>query len=991
MEVISLVLVLIGSPTPEKSFEIITVPEGFTKQIIATEPLVMDPVSFCFDDQGHILVAESFRQENGVPDNRSSSFWLLDDLASQTIEDRLAMFEKWADQRENGMDFYTDKQERIRLLTDKNNDGVFDRVSDFASGFNEPLDGTGAGVLAMDGTVWYTNIPHLWRIDDFDEDGKADRREKLYTGFGVRVALRGHDLHGLALGLDGRMYWSLGDRGYHIELDDGKVFHSPGEGGVFRCELDGSDLEVFHHGLRNPQELAFDKYGNLFTGDNNSDDVDKARLVYCVEGGETGWRMEYQTLQDKNARGPWVQENGWDPFAKDRPAWILPAVDTIGSGPSGLVAYPGAGFPARYEDHFFLCDFRGGASHSNVLSFAVEPKGAGFTMVDLHPFVENVLCTDVDFGYDGRMVVSDWGEGWTGNNEGRLYGVWNNAQVKEGDVSNIFSEGFHQYDAEELVDFLSHIDRRVRIRSQLALVDDGASEPLVATLQSANQIARIHAMWGLAMLDRSGEPQMEHIAPLLDDPDKEIVAQACHILGESTYEVAFPKLTSLITSDSPRVQFFATIAASHLGDPKQEVLQMLEENDNGDVYLRHAGVVALAGSQTQEFLSNLSSHQNHAVRLAAVLALRKQASPLVEIFLHDENLNIATETARAIHDVPIDASMEGLASSLSAANGKPWQRRAISASKRLSVGAKEVAQFAANANHNIQIRKIAIDALQSWNEPFPRREIVEGRIVHEVNNPSIGEIDQEILLIVANTEGELLADALLLAQSNNVVLQEELTRTLLEDESQPIPLRVYCVQILHDDRAIAYGLQSKVWQLRAASRDLLLVHDSDRAVSLLLDTVDGGEMGEAQAAITSLAKDTDGFTNIDKESLPVELQLEFAHASGDTLMFGDPLKGWWLHRGGNANAGKKVVYDNPRSQCIRCHKINEHGGIAGPPLDGVADRLSERELLESLLVPNLHVAEGYGEYSAMPPMGVLLDHRDLRDVMAYLKTLKTEK
>ena len=145
-------LLLVCSPPPETSFDMILVPDGFTKQIIASEPLVMDPVSFCFDDQGHILVAESFRQELGVPDNRSSAYWLMDDLASQTIEDRLAMYEKWADQHEEGIDFYTNKQDRIRVLTDRNKDGVFDRVTDFASGFNEPLDGTGAGLFAMDGT-----------------------------------------------------------------------------------------------------------------------------------------------------------------------------------------------------------------------------------------------------------------------------------------------------------------------------------------------------------------------------------------------------------------------------------------------------------------------------------------------------------------------------------------------------------------------------------------------------------------------------------------------------------------------------------------------------------------------------------------------------------------------------------------------------------------------------------------------------------------------
>jgi len=982
---IIVVLLLITSPTPEVSFDMITVPEGFTKKIVATEPLVMDPVSFCFDDQGNILVAESFRQELGVPDNRSSPYWLMDDLAAQTIEDRLAMYEKWADQHEEGIAFYTNQQDRIRLLTDRNNDGVFDRVTDFASGFNSPLDGTGAGLLAMDGTVWYTNIPNLWRFEDFDEDGKADRREILYTGFGVRVALRGHDLHGLALGLDGRLYWSLGDRGYHIELEDGSVMHSPGEGGVFRCELDGSNLELFHHGLRNPQELAFDTYGNLFTGDNNSDDVDKARLVYCVEGGETGWRMEYQTMQGENARGPWVQENGWNPHAEERPAWILPAIDTIGSGPSGLVAYPGAGFSERYNDHFFLCDFRGGASHSSVLSFAVEPKGAGFTMVDLHPFVEKVLCTDVDFGYDGRMIVSDWGEGWMGNKEGRLYAVWDKEHINDGDVSDIFSEGFYSYSTDELVELLSHVDRRVRIRAQFALAEDEAQGELVASLQSENQLARIHAMWGLAMIDRGGEPQMQHIVSLLDDDDEEIVAQATRILGESTYKEAFAKIAALIASDSPRVQYFATIAASHLGDPRNEVLQMLIENDNEDVYLRHGGVVALAGTQTQDSLALLSTHQSSAIRVAAVLALRKQKSANVEVFLQDEDLAVATEAARAIHDVPMHDAMENLALSLPRATGLPWQRRAISACKRLSSNAPLVASFAANKNNSDRMRKVAIMALQTWSTPFPRREIVEGRIVYEVNMQSVGDIDEQVRLIVENTQGELLAEALTLAQSLQVKLDEELLRELLEDESQPISLREYSLRGLNNANAIEYGLVHNAWQLRAAARELLLEQDLERATSLLLEAVETGDIFEAQAAVTTLATVPSLFAKIDAATLRREVKLEYAY--GDSL----EVENDWLVWGGKPNLGKQVVFNNTLSQCMRCHKIGDRGGIAGPSLDGIADRMTQEQLLESLINPNANVADGFGEYSAMPLMGTMLNHRELRDVVAYLKTLLSDQ
>jgi len=986
-----IVLIACISPTPEHSFELLKVQEGYSKQLIATEPQIMDPVSFCFDEHGNILVAESFRQENAVPDNRSSPFWLEDDLQSQTIEDRLAMYEYWADQRVNGMNFYTEFEERIRRLEDTDGDGVFETSTIVADGFNDPLDGTGAGLLVIDGDIWFTSIPTLWRLRDADSDGTAEIRDEIFRGFGVRIALRGHDLHGLALGLDGRLYWSLGDRGYHLELDDGRELHSPGEGAVFRSELDGTNLEVYHHGLRNPQELAFDKYGNLFTGDNNSDAGDKARLVYCVEGGETGWRMEYQTLEGENQRGPWLQENGWDPHANERPAWILPAIDTIGSGPSGLVAYPGGGLSQRYDDHFFLCDFLGTAEHSSVLSFAVEPKGATFTMVDLHPFVERVLCTDVDFGYNGKLVISDWGEGWQGNYEGRLYSVWDEEHIAKGNVSEIFDAGFRERTSKELIAMLSHIDRRVRIRSQFECARRNDAVALTSVLFSGDQLARIHAMWGLAMIDRKGNSQMEHIVPLLGDPDMEIRAQACKILGESEYKPAFDAVLALIDADSPRVSYFATIAAGHLGNPHDAVVNMLEQNNDEDVYLRHAGVVALANSQYPSALMNLSEHPSSSVRLAAVLALRKLQSHYLSEYLFDENNGVATEAARAIHDVPIQNSLEDLATSLSMASGEPWQRRALSASQRLGSkdNLKEVIAFATNSNNSDRLRVVALHIIKTWKNP-PPREIIDGRWrpVHNGSFRSIAPVQDSIDELVASTSDELLLQVFQIAKEYQFDLPLDLNQRILFDETEPLDLRVHCLRSLADEASLEYARNHHAWQLRATALDVLFDIDSDKAANALLQSVDGGEMQEAQAAIQTLARHPDSFSKIKGETLPVELQLEYAEASGEPLMFGDPLESEWLLFGGNAERGKQVVYENSRSECMRCHKIDDLGGIAGPPLDGIASRLTQRELQDALLMPSTDIAEGFGENSAMPPMGVLLNHRELRDVLAYLKTLQ---
>ncbi len=979
------------NPTPQEGLESMIIAEGLSKELVAAEPLLEDPIAICFDEQGRMYVAESQRVNRGVEDNRTSPFWLLDDVASQTVEDRLSMYERWADQREGGMAYYSQYDDRIRRLDDSDGDGVFDTSTIFADGFNKPLDGLGSGILAIDGDLWYTNIPHLWRLRDTNDDGIADERTSIHQGFGIRIALLGHDMHGLALGLDGRIYWSIGDRGYHLETDDGTM-HSPGSGAVFRSERDGSGIEVFHHGLRNPQELAFDDYGNLFTGDNNSDAGDKARLVYCVDGGETGWRMEYQTLEGENLRGPWVQESAWDPTADDRSAWLLPAVATIGSGPSGLVAYPGMGLSDRYDDHFFMCDFRGAASYSDVLSFAVEPKGAGFEMIDLHPFAEDVLCTDVDFGYDGRVYVSDWGWGWGVKNVGRVYAIWDVAKRNAGDVSAIFADGFNDRPTDDLVSMLGHADRRVRLRAQFALADRSAVDSLAGLLQRADQRIRIHAMWGLAMIDRGGCETIDLIMPLLSDDDAEIRAQAARIVGESGSTHRAKAILPLIDDPSPRVAFFAAIAAGTLGDHEAVplLLDLARRNADADPYLRHAAVVGLTRSATAEDLLAVANSEDSSTRLAAALALRAMEDPIIAVFLQDADPAIATEAARAIHDTPIPAAMANLATSLPIADTTPWQRRAISAADRLGTQSclSDLVTLASDETAPESMRLLALDVLRTWLDP-PPRERVEGTWRPVDSSPRSADMLMDRLgTILSSATGPVLTAALQVALTHDVPVQSKRAASLLADPEQDIAVRVHCLRHLSDATTIEASLTDENELLRAAARDLLFDIDRDRATALLVHAIETGSLREAQAAVLTLGRDEVALANITPQDLPIELWVEYEEASGNPVVFGDPNKGWWLSRGGDPDRGKNIYRDHPHAQCLRCHAVGGVGGIAGPALDGVASRLDEWSLQQSLLIPGAEIAEEYGEYSTMPPMGMLLDHRELRDVMAWLRLLK---
>src|SRR5262245_10998577 len=493
------------------------IPAGLAGHLWAAEPLLANPVAFCLDSRGRVFVCESFRQKHGIEDNRDHARWLDDDLAAQSVADRLAYIQKHLGERAAE---YTKYDDRIRLLEDTDGDGRADKASVFADRFNNIVDGTAAGVLFREGNLYLTCIPNLWLLKDADGDGRAEIRQSLSEGYGVRFAFRGHDMHGLIVGPDGRLYFSIGDRGLNVTQDDRKLVN-PESGSVLRCELDGSRLELFATGLRNPQELAFDDFGNLFTGDNNSDSGDQARWVHVLEGGDSGWRMAYQYLSD---RGPFNREKIWHPYHEGQPAYIVPPVANFASGPSGLAYYPGTGLPDHFKNRFLLVDFRGGPANSGVRSLRVKPKGATFELVDPEETIWRVLATDVEFGPDGAIYLSDWVNGWNGEGKGRIYKFAATdpaVQAAAAQTRQLLAEGFEQRSTPELAKLLAHADRRVRQEAQLALVAAKAAEPLTKIVKANdNLLARVHAIWGLEQLHRSGFEQSRFVSavlPLIDD------------------------------------------------------------------------------------------------------------------------------------------------------------------------------------------------------------------------------------------------------------------------------------------------------------------------------------------------------------------------------------------------------------------------------------------------------------------------------------------
>ena len=95
--------------------------------------------------------------------------------------------------------------------------------------------------------------------------------------------------------------------------------------------------------------------------------------------------------------------------------------------------------------------------------------------------------------------------------------------------------------------------------------------------------------------------------------------------------------------------------------------------------------------------------------------------------------------------------------------------------------------------------------------------------------------------------------------------------------------------------------------------------------------------------------------------------------------------------GGNPRQGGRLFYVHPAAQCIRCHQLEGDAKLAGPNLKGIASILDRKELLEALVLPSKRISPGYGkagQTSAMIPMQTFLNKEEIRDVVAFLDTLK---
>lgn len=997
--------------------------EGLTISLWASDSLAPDPIAMSIDDKGRVYLTSTERQKHSEFDIRGYRDWMTPSISFQSVEDRRAFLHKtfapekskensWLedlnhDSIHDWRDLAVEKDEVWRL-EDLSGDGHADISTRIVNDFNEEITDVAEGLLVRDKDMFIAIGPDLWRLQDLDGDGLYEKKESISTGYAVHIGFSGHGMSGIVEGPDGKIYWGIGDIGANITTKEGKNHFYPNEGIIVRSNPDGSDFEVFASGLRNTYEFVFDEYGNIITSDNDGDHAGESeRLVHIVEGTDLGWRANWQygkyTDPKNNGYNVWMDEKFYVPRWEGQAAHILPPIKNFHNGPTGMVYNPGTGLGSKWVNRFFLVEFVGTPSRSHIWSFNLKPKGASFDLNEDLDMVSGLLPTGIQFGPDGALYAADWVTGWGTKDFGRVWKIdvtgTSDLEAQRKETQKLMVMDYSKQNEETLSGLLANSDMRIRKKAQFELAkrgDKGFDVFKKTIAQRDNQLARIHGIWGIGQLAESNIEQASTLIDLLADADAEIIAQAAKVLGDRQYSKSGEKLILLLTNQNPRVKFYSAQALGRMSfaPAVQPLIQMIDSNNDEDLYLRHAGVVALSRIGQVEPMVALAKSPERDLRIAAALVLRRLKSEKISIFLSDQDEYIVTEAARAINDdLSIIKSLPDLAGVLNEKRftSEPLLRRAINACLRVG-GEREVdllIAFAKRSDISGVLRGEALATLGSWPNPsltdrvdgYYRGELkrdgaMVSKKVSENASQFLKEKNATVLIATSNMLRNLKltdfnADLAKLAQTHS---DAEVRGALINDLSQ---LKYATMEPL-----IQMGMSDKSEKVRATSIGLLteINISKEKLPSIVKPIFEKGSLSEQQQLLRVLGKMPveksggileDVIDRVINKKLSGGIILELLEAVDSThseklatkassLRANDKEKYAGTLEGGNQWEGRGYFYYNSAAQCIRCHSIKGDGGKVGPSLTEIGKTLSRQQILESIVDPSARLSPGFG-------------------------------
>jgi putative membrane-bound dehydrogenase-like protein len=527
---------------PAESVGALTMAEGLSATLWASEPMFCNPTDIDIDAQGRVWVDEGLN------------------------------YRQWQHNRPAG--------DRIVVMDDSTGQGKADRLRVFYQGTDV---NAALGMCVLGDKIIVSDSPNVFRFTDNGPD-KPPTKELMFTG--IAGVQHDHGMHTFVFGPDGKLYFNFGNAGEHIKDKDGKPIidvdgnevnnsgHPYRQGMVFRCNPDGSEFEVMGHNFRNNYEVNVDSFGTLWQSDNDDDGNRGTRINYVMEHGNFGYTDEVTGAgwgQGKMAKypkaAPGSDENWADRIARHWHQYdpgVVPNLLNTGAGsPTGILVYEGDLLPPIFRNQLIHCE-----PGSNVVrAYILSPDGAGYKaeIVNIMKSKDSWFRpSDVCVAPDGSLFVADWFDPGVGGHQmgdndpntagGRLYRVAPTGSTAVAPKLDLTS-------AAGAAAALASPNLATRYLAWTKLHELGgqAEGDLVKLWKSSNPRLRARALWLLSKLPEKGAA---YISAAAKDADSDIRITALRAASEIKLDI-IPLVRDLAKDPSPQVRRECALRLRH--------------------------------------------------------------------------------------------------------------------------------------------------------------------------------------------------------------------------------------------------------------------------------------------------------------------------------------------------------------------------------------------------------------------------------------------
>ncbi len=884
------------------------VPDGLELKLFAAEPMLINPTNIDVDSKGRVWVLEAYNYRPGINGNPTNP-----------------------------------QGDRILILEDTDGDGKADSRKIF---YQSPEINSPLGIAVLDSMVIVSQSPYIWKMFDDNRDGKADRKEVMFSGIGGEQ--HDHGAHAFTFGPEGKLYFNIGNEGKQLlDAKGNPVLDQDGDpigpkkyrqGMVFRCNLDGSQVEVLGHNFRNNYEVAVDSYGALWQSDNDDDGNKGVRINAVFEHGNygyvdemtgEGWSVNRTNIEKEIPLRHWHLN---DPG-------VVPNLLQTGAGsPTGMIIYEGNLLPSIFQNQMIHTD----AGPNVVRSYSTTPWGAGY-----EARINNLITSrdqwfrpaDVAAAPDGSLFIADWYDPGVGGHQagdqakGRIYRMAPKGHAYKTTPIDLKTP-------ESALKALENPNLEMRFLAFQALQKMGTKAEKVLENEfntHENPRFRARAFWVLNKGIRSNE----FIQKAFDQANPNLKAMAIRAAKQKPFTEWTALAEKAAKDQHASVRRELAIALRHLsGDEVNKLWASLAMRHGGvDRWYLEALGIGADGNWDERFAAYSALKPENSKGYADIVwrARTEKALPaLIELIGKTKS----PAYFRALDFMPGDQKSAALFGLIQGtfANDATLQLEAIRHMKPAYISS------------HLEVKQLLLSLL---------KQTTGKQYLELVDNYQLIEESERVLgMVLSRTESTKAGQVLYNLPGGSALIR---SKFLSGSESEKLALieslryqgKTESAQLLFE--AISNPKLGKAVQMQAAR----VIGNAYPTEEFVLDLLDKKKIAPAYIPLV-----VESLQKAWRKSIPIkansyldkhQIETKKTHPATAELvkLSGDAVKG-------------KVVFTN---SCAMCHVVNNEGIELGPKLSEIGSKLSKEGLYMSILHPNAGIGFGYETFEIKTKSG----------------------